>query len=246
MIIAKNISYSILKKPILQDISLQLCAGNLTAIIGPNGAGKSTLMKCLTGFYKPDSGLVNFQGKPIEEYSINHLAQKRAFLSAGKEINFPFKSREIVHMGRNPFFGKTSFAEDEKIVKETLKSIDAWHLRNRIFSELSSGEKQRVQIARVLSQVWDRENACLFLDEPTSAQDLKHQHSILSLISHLSQERNFSICIILHDFQLVLRYAKELILMKGGQIHSFGETKKILNAQNITKVFEVSADLLPF
>jgi iron complex transport system ATP-binding protein len=235
MIEVQNISVSIGTKHILEDISTQIENGKVTAILGPNGAGKTTLLKCLAGTIKPDAGTVTIDEMSLADYSLEALAKKRAVLSQSNPINFPFTAHEIVMMGRNPY---GDMAEDRDIVQEALKSVDAWHLKDRIFPTLSGGEQQRIQLARVLAQIWQKENSYLFLDEPTSALDLKHQHLILSYARNLS--RNSSrVITILHDINLAMAYADQVILLKEGRILAASSVESVLTRENIKAVFEV-------
>lgn len=239
MIEAKNISYSAGSTQILDCVDVAIKLGEITAILGPNGAGKSTLMKCLAVSCQPDSGTITLEGGSISDYSLSELSRKRAVLSQSNPINFPFTAFEIVMMGRNPYIIGENYVEDVNIVREVLESVDAWHLRDRIFPTLSGGEQQRIHLARVLAQLWEQENVYLFLDEPTSAVDLKHQHQIFNLASRLAEEKNLAVCVIMHDLNLVLRYAHCVILMKEGKVYASGRMGEILTVENIMGAFEV-------
>ncbi len=239
MIIAENLSVKIGEKHILEDVSVQIENGKVTAILGPNGAGKSTLLKCLTGSQNANSGTITLDGKPLGDYSLNDLSTKRAVLSQSNPISFPFTALEIVMMGRNPYADNKSTSKDHEVALEALECVDAIHLKDRVFPTLSGGEQQRVQLARVLAQLWDQENAYLFLDEPTSALDLKHQHQLLSLVSKLAEEKHFAVCIIMHDLHLAMRYTDHVILLKYGRLFAEGSTATALNKGIIEEVFEV-------
>ena len=239
MIEAKNISYSAGNTKILDGVDVAIKLGDITAILGPNGAGKTTLMKCLAVSCQPDSGAITLEGSPISDYSLNALSKKRAVLSQSNPINFPFTAFEIVMMGRNPYVIGENYVEDIRIVQEVLESVDAWHLKDRIFPTLSGGEQQRVHLARVLAQLWEQESAYLFLDEPTSAVDLKHQHQIFDLASKMAKERNLAVCVIMHDLNLVLRYADHAILMREGGVYASGRIRDVLTVENVMGAFEV-------
>ncbi len=241
MIEAVNVCYRVGATVILDDVRLSIAPGTVTAILGPNGAGKSTLLKCLTGALQPDAGRIVLDGTPLGGYSLAALSRKRAVLSQVSFINFPFSVLEIVMMGRSPYGGSHATGSDAGVVREVLESVDAWHLQQRIFPTLSGGEQQRVHLARVLAQVWDRQHAYLFLDEPTTALDLKHQHQVLGLIRQIAQERNMAICLILHDLNLALQYADQGVLMQDGRVVASGAIREVLTPRNIAAVFEVPA-----
>lgn len=244
MIETRNLSVKIGEKHILEDISVRIESGKVTAIIGPNGAGKSTLLKYLTGLRKAGKGTVTLENIPIEDYSLNDLSIRRAVLLQSEHISFPFTVLEITMMGRNPYAHGGYTSNDIATVIEVLECVDAIHLKDRVFPTLSGGEKQRVQLARVLVQLWDQKNAYLFFDEPTAALDLKHQHQILSLVTNMAEKRRFAVCIIVHDLSLAVRYADQVILLKGGKVFAAGDTREILNAYSIEKVFELSQEFV--
>lgn len=239
MITANKINYAIGDTPILDELSVALQPGAVTAILGPNGAGKSTLMKCLCGTLQPQSGSVHIGDTRLQGYSLTALSRRRAVLSQSTAINFPFTAFELVMMGRNPYVHHSESDEDKKIAQLALDSVDAWPLKERSFPTLSGGEQQRVQLARVLAQIWGQQQACLFLDEPTAALDLKHQHQIFQLIRRFSQEHGLTVCVILHDPQLARRYCDHAILMKRGRVFTSGPIAKVLEPENIERVFEI-------
>ncbi|MDD9842210.1 MAG: heme ABC transporter ATP-binding protein [Alphaproteobacteria bacterium] len=244
MITADNIGYKIRNNIILENVSAQIENGKITAIIGPNGAGKTTLLKCLTGAYHPNAGVIKLDDKPLTHYSLDILSRKRAVLSQSNPINFPFTTLEIVMMGRNPYVKNNTAANDMEVALAALESVDALHLKERIFPTLSGGEQQRVQLARVLAQLWEQETAYLFLDEPTSALDLKHQHQFLSLVCQLAQEKQFAVSIIMHDLALAMRYTDHVLLLKNGKLFAAGLPLEVIHAKNIENVFEVPADFV--
>lgn len=246
MIQAKNISFKAGDNNILDSVSVEIESGKVTALLGPNGAGKSSLLKCLTGAVEPTHGEITLAAKRLSDYSLNELAAKRAVLSQANPITFPFTVSEIVMMGRHPYQHCSSLHENQQIITEALKLVDAQHLKDRLFPTLSGGEQQRVQLARILAQLWEQENACLFLDEPTSALDLKHQHLLLRLVSKLAQQQNYAICIIIHDLNLALHYADKGILLKEGKVYDAGAITEILRLNNIMDVFEVDKELAFF
>lgn len=239
MIAAHEISRRLGRRQIPDRVDAEIRPGRVTAIIGPNGAGKSTLMKCLTGSLRPDVGEVLLDGRPLASYPLADLARRRAVLTQGALVTFPFRAAEIVAMGRAPH-GDTGAG----IVREALECTDAWHLRDRIFPTLSGGERQRVQLARVLAQVWGREGAYLFLDEPTSELDLKHQHLVLRLVANLAAAQGVGVCVVMHDLGLVRRYADRAIVLSDGRCVAAGPVAETVTPETVSRVFEVAPDLV--
>ncbi|MBL4803604.1 MAG: ATP-binding cassette domain-containing protein [Alphaproteobacteria bacterium] len=220
MIEAKNISVSFDDKPILQDISCSLSRG-VTCILGQNGAGKSTLLQCLSGGIAVDEGVIEFEGQDLSQCNIRQLAQKRAVLGQSLNVGFPFRAMDIVMMGRAPFIVTNEKPYDVDVAHAALERLGAYELKDRIYSTLSGGEKQRVQLARVLSQLDfmsdDLSGKYLFLDEPTSALDVKHQRMVLGLIDEL-RSKGLSILAVMHDINVSCEIADHAVLLKGGRM----------------------------
>lgn len=239
MIEAKRLSWHIGTKRILDDVSLSLEQGKVTAILGPNGSGKSTLMKCLTGLHPLQHGEVRLDGQPLSAFGFDDLARRRGYLAQGHAIDFPFTAMEVVMLGRHPHMDTGQKGNDHKGARLALERTDTWHLRERLFPTLSGGEQQRVQIARVLAQVQDLDGACLFLDEPTSALDLKHQFMVVDILAKLAREQHLAICIILHDIQLAKRFADQVALLKNGRLYATGPAIDVLNSNNVAALYEI-------
>lgn len=242
MITAKQLSLMVGGSFILENVSVQIPAAKVTAIMGPNGAGKSTLLKCLTGASHYDAGQISMNGKPLDSYSLGALSRLRAVLSQSATIDFPFSAFDVVKMGRNPYSYISSPSQDEEIAFQALQSVDCLALKDRVFPTLSGGEQQRIQLARVVAQLWETNNTYLFLDEPTSALDLKHQHQVLTFVSKLAATNNIGVCIVMHDLNLAMRYADQVLLIQEGRVFASGETNEVLTSNNIENVFEVSVD----
>jgi iron complex transport system ATP-binding protein len=238
MIEACDLEFSVRDKRILKPTNLTLEGAGITAILGPNGAAKSTLLKCLSGANKATGGTIRLDQKELSKYSAKELAQRRAVLSQSTEIAFPFKVHEVVIMGRNPHLVGRESEEDYRIVEQALQQVDALDLVDREFSTLSGGEKQRVQLARVFAQVWEREGSFLLLDEPTSALDLRHQSQILGYVQKQVKAFRMTVLCILHDINLAAMYADQIILMKQGAILYQGPREKVLTTERLEDVFE--------
>jgi len=240
MMEARNLSYAAGGAWILRDVRAALAPGKVTAILGPNGAGKTSLLRCLAGAVAPSSGEVWLDGKPLAQYGLRALAQKRAVLSQSVPLAFPFTALEVVLMGRNPYVEDAPARADAQIAEEAMRWMDAWRLRQRIFPTLSGGEQQRVQLARVLAQIWGRDDAWLLLDEPTSALDLKHQHHVLERLRGLARARRCGIGLVMHAVHLARHYADAALLLRGGRVAFAGASRRVLTAENIARVFDVA------
>ncbi|MDG0968855.1 MAG: ATP-binding cassette domain-containing protein, partial [Porticoccaceae bacterium] len=175
-LVAENISLYLSGFNILRNINLSISAGKVTAIVGPNGAGKSTLIKVLSGDILPTRGDVLLNDKKLDQWPSEQRAKIMSVLPQHSSLDFPFTASEVVSLGRIPH--QTGIQKDSEIVREALHLVDASYLKSRFFTQMSGGEKQRVQLARVLAQIWEKEvygEQFLVLDEPTASLDLSHQ-----------------------------------------------------------------------
>lgn len=244
MIEIDQLSLSLKGHSILKNISAGINKGGFTAILGPNGAGKSTFLKCLTGSEKSFTGTVKLDGRELPDYSLKEMASKRAVLSQRFQVEFPFTVEEVVTMGRYDKDLGTSKKNQDQIFEEVLLSVDALHLRNRIFPSLSGGEQQRVQLARVLAQIWGEEERYLFLDEPTSALDLKHQVAVLKLVRQLCYDKGYTIIAVLHDLNLAKAVSDHVILLKKGELFASGSTNSLITPHYINTTYGIELEEL--
>ena len=239
--LADNISLHLSGFDLLRNISLEVEAGKVTAIVGPNGAGKSSLLKVLTGDMAPTRGQVQLNHRQLPQWPLLHRAQMLAVLPQHSLLNFPFTANEVVALGRIPH--QTGVIKDAEIVAQALDLVDASYLQKRLYTQMSGGEKQRVQLARVLAQIWqpsDHGEQFLVLDEPTSAFDLSHQKLTLDIVRQLAN-RGVGVVMVLHDLNLAARCADNLVVFDGGVIAAQGQPQQVLTESLIDKVFGVKA-----
>lgn len=154
----KNISFYIKNKIILEDISFDINCGEIITILGANGAGKSTLIKVISSEYKANKGEIIFDDIDAKNLSIKDIAKTRAVLPQDFNLSFPFTVSEVVMIGRSPHINGSETNLDYNIVDNVMKITDVYHLKERIYTTLSGGEQQRVQISRILAQIWSEDN----------------------------------------------------------------------------------------
>jgi len=238
---ADNISLHLSGFDLLRNISFEVEAGAVTAIVGPNGAGKSSLLKVLTGEITATRGDVYLNQRELTHWPLLDRAQMLAVLPQHTLLNFPFTADEVVGLGRIPH--QTGVTKDNQIITQALDLVDASYLQKRFYTQMSGGEKQRVQLARMLAQIWqpsDHGEQFLVLDEPTSAFDLSHQQLTLDIVRQLA-ERGVGVLMVIHDLNLAARCADNLVVFDGGVIAAQGKPKDILSEQLIDKVFGVKS-----
>ncbi|MFS2034390.1 heme ABC transporter ATP-binding protein [Polaromonas sp. CT11-55] len=231
-------------RSLLQAVSAQFIAGQVTAVLGPNGAGKSTLMSLLTGQRQPSGGHVCLAGKALSAHAPAELARMRACVAQETQVAFEFTVREVVELGRYPHRRHLGRSEAD-VVLQAMQATAVEHLQHRVLNTLSGGEKARVHLARALAQVWEplagQSTRWLLLDEPTAALDLQHQHRMLQLVRAWAIAQGVGVVAVLHDLNLALRYSDRCVVLQGGQVVGSGATAEVLTPLCIEKVWGVVA-----
>ncbi len=235
---ARNVSVERGRRTILNGVTASFSPGEVVGLIGPNGAGKSTLLKAMCGEAGMQGSII-VDGRDVKTVKPAELARRRAVLSQHSELNFPLTAFEVVMLGRNPHIVGRERGIDREIVREALELVDATHLSAQLYPTLSGGERQRVQLARVLSQIWEKPpegSRYLMLDEPTSSLDLAHQHLTLEIARKFAEQQT-GVLIVLHDIALATAFCDRVYMLKGGRVHSFGAPRAILTRDSILDVF---------
>ena len=246
MLEAKNISYSIGKKVLLHPSNLGFDLNLFHVIMGANGAGKSTLLKLLAGELHPSEGQVLLNEKNLSTYTKRELAMKRAVLSQHYNISFPVSAKDIVLMGRYPFFNTRPGKKDLDICVQAMELMNVTEFSERDYNTLSGGEGQKVQMSRALAQIWeatDADKKILFLDEPVSHLDIKYQYQLLQIAKTLCRQHT-TVIAILHDINLAMSFADRILFMKKGTIQYVIDDLKELTTGMIADVFGVNASII--
>ena len=237
-----NVGYATGGTRLIKDINLVIDNASITVLIGPNGAGKTTLLRTVSGELVPDSGNILLDSDNIADIELEQRAKRIAFLTQQSMLDFPFKGHEVIQMGRIPHL--TGREYNHKVVRAVTDACQLQDLSERIYTTLSGGEQQRIQIGRILCQVWDQmDTAWILFDEPTSALDLSHQLVFFKVVKNLVQ-RGASIILVLHDINLAARFADNIVLMSDGRILASGPPSAVINSDNIQKAFSVEIDLI--
>ena len=246
MLKTENISFSVGKKQILKNVSASFLPGEFNMILGPNGSGKSTFLKIFSGEINKFQGTVFYDDKKIKELRKDELAKKRAVMSQQADLGFPLLVEEVVMMGRYPHFTFNPNKKDITICNEVIERMNLVEFKERNYLTLSGGEKQRVQFARVLAQVWEKPAdgyRYLFLDEPLNSLDISYQHEFLQAAVELIKDHTVLIAV-MHDINLAAHYADNLFFLKEGELVVHGKPKDILSAGMIEKVFNIKTTVI--
>jgi len=236
MLKAEHLSVSVRQREILHRVSIQLSPGTFTAVVGPNGAGKSTLLRVLSHELPAQSGSVRINGNPLESYQPRALSQVRAVLPQQTQVQFAFTVEQIVLLGRHAH--NATRHENAAIAEEVMLLTGTDRLRRRIYHTLSGGERQRVQLARVLAQVWEQTvfPRYLLLDEPTASLDIAQQDVIFS-VARAACARNIGVMAIIHDLNLAVQYADNMLFMRDGRTVASGPAANVFIRENIEETF---------
>jgi len=235
---------SVGRKRLLGGVHARLEAGRLCAILGPNGAGKSTLLSLLSGQRAPTAGTVQLDERDIAGHSHAALALRRAVMPQESAVAFDFNAEEIVALGRLPHRLQPE-ADEPGIVPAAMALTGVGALATRILNTLSGGEKARVHLARALAQIWhprpDDASRWLLLDEPTAALDVAHQHAVMVLARQWAA-RGVGVVAVLHDLNLALRYADEVIVLDQGGKVAQGPAADVLTPELVREVWRTQCE----
>lgn len=236
-------------RTILDRVSLELPAGTLTAVIGPNGAGKSSLLGIAAGTIAPNSGTVELDGRPLAAFGRAEIARRRAVMVQSAELVFPFRTVDVVMLGRSPHAGFSSRRRDVAVAEAVMAETGTLALADRNYATLSGGERQRVNLARALAQIWPENVAVtppsryLLLDEPTNNLDLAHQHAGLGAARALA-DRGLGVMAILHDPNLAAAYADRVAVLKDGRLAAVGTPEQVFAPALLAGIYAIEVHVV--
>jgi iron complex transport system ATP-binding protein len=236
-----QLQYNINKATILKDIDLTFEAGKFYSIVGPNGSGKTTLIKNIIKYLSPSKGQVLVENIDVNKIRAKQFADIISYVPQDTVLEMEFSCYDVVMMGRNnkiKFLG-TETNEDVKKVEEAMKATEIFGLKDKLITEVSGGERQRVLLARAIAQ----DSRCIILDEPLSNLDIKHQLEIIDILNKLRASGK-TIIAVLHDINLAFTYTDYTVIMKDGKVFDYGKTEDVINVKNIEEVYGVSCKLV--
>lgn len=223
-----------------KDISFSLPSGILVGVIGPNGCGKTTMMRCINRMHEPTSGDILIDGRTVLDQTPAQIARLVSNVPAEMKASFGLTVFETVMLGRYPYLENMWWEtdEDETLVVDTLKKFGIAHLQDRALNMLSSGERQRVMIAKAYVQ----QPRLMLVDEPTSHLDMKYKLEVMEYLKAMVK-KDMTILVAEHDISLMARYCDLCVIMKKGELVAIGDPKKIITEELIRSVYDVDASV---
>ena len=238
----ENLSFSYGDNPILDDINLELNEGKFISLIGPNGSGKSTLIKLICGIIEKDNGLITYKEKDIEKISTQDKAKEITVIHQKEKNEFPFSCIDTVIMGLHPHRSRFEQVSDNELafVEGVMEKTDTLQFANKLTTEISGGELQRVIIARSLVQ----KPKLLLMDEAMSDMDVNAKIHLNNVVMDLVRNENLTVLAINHDLNFAYRFSDEIVAINDGKIDSIGKPNETMDEDFFKRVFKVKADII--
>ena len=232
-----GIDFSYDDNQILKSVDLELNNSEILGILGPNGSGKTTLIKCINRILTPSQGSIILDSTDVLKMKQRDVAKHFGYVPQNSVNDLTCPSVfEVVMMGRRPYsMGRQYSKDDENLVWRSLEELEVDDLASRPFDRLSSGQTQRVLMARALCQEAD----VLLLDEPTSNLDIKYQMEVMNTIRKIVNERSVSACAIIHDIDMAMRFCDKAVILSNGEIIASGDVEEVITPEIIKKAYGV-------
>ena len=235
MISIKGLSKSFGKKPVVENVSLEIKPKAITSFIGPNGAGKSTLLSMVSRLLDADTGEVFLDQTDVKKIKSDEFAKRVAILKQTNHLNIRLTVRELVSFGRYPYSKGRLNAEDAKFVDQALEYMNLTDMQDKFLDELSGGQKQRAFISMVIAQ----DTEYILLDEPLNNLDMKHSVQIMKILRKLVDELGKTVVIVLHDINFASVYSDRIVALKDGRLVKDGPTNEIINSESLREVYDM-------
>lgn len=223
---------------ILDSISLEVQAGTITGLLGPNGSGKSTLLGLISGELTPQSGEIHMKSRPLKDWQFCDLAKVRAFLTQKPQVWAEMAAVQVVALGRIPYQPKEHSEISQGLAKQTLEHLGETSLIDRRYHQMSGGEQQRIQFARICTQLIGSDVPLVLLDEPSSSLDPGHQLELMEQIKNLAAQ-GAAVVIALHDVNAASQVADQLVLLDQGRVVRKGAVDQVLDPVVLEQVYGI-------
>lgn len=236
MIRMKNVRAGYGGKAVVENVTLDFCPGEVTALLGPNGCGKSTLLKAALGLIPAMGGEILYDGVPMNNMTRKEIARKAAFLAQSRTTPSIQALKMVLH-GRFPYlsYPRRYGPEDYDIARASMDATDTRRYEAANVAELSGGQRQGVYLAMALAQ----NTQTVFMDEPTTYLDVSRQLQMMERARILARQGK-AVVLVLHDLSLALRWADRVAVMEKGRLLDFGRPEEIYESGVLDRVFRVT------
>lgn len=234
----RGITFSYDSHRVLDDVELEVVAGEVLGLVGPNGSGKSTLLQCINRVRTPDSGTAVVDGTDLADLARDGVARRVGYVPQDESDAFPSTVFDTVLMGRRPHIDWQPSEEDLELVGEIVELLGLEEYAMRTLDEISGGQRQKVLVGRALAQEAD----VLLLDEPTSSLDLRHQLEVMDLLSSRVRRQDVAAVVAVHDLNLAARYCQKVVMLDDHEVHAAGGSE-ILSPEHIRDVYGVEVTI---
>ena len=234
----KHLCVGYKEKAVIKDIEISLPKGEILTLIGPNGAGKSTVLKSIAGQLKTMGGVIYLEKKSLIDMKADERAKKMSVVLTEKIKTEMMTCEEVVATGRYPYTGRFGILseKDKRVVEESIALIHIEDIRDKDFSKISDGQKQRVMLARAICQ----EPEILILDEPTSYLDVKYKLEFLSLLQEMRMKKGITVIMSLHELELADRVSDKILCLKGEYTEKYGTPGEVFTEGYIKQLFDMT------
>lgn len=223
-------------RDVLHGVSLHAAAGEVVGLIGPNGAGKSTFCAALAGLLPVREGVLTLAGRPLAGLAPRERAKLLGYLPQAPECHWPLLVEQVVALGRLPHRGAWGGAgeADRAAVAAALARLEVGGLADRLFTQLSGGERMRVLLARAIAGA----PRVLLADEPVDGLDPAHQLEVMELLREQAAA-GCAVVVVLHDLALAGRFCDRLVLLEQGRVLAAGPAAAVLTGDNCARAYGV-------
>lgn len=227
-------------KPITSGITIKIRSGEILCLLGPNGIGKTTFLKTILGFLKLQAGEIILDGENLVRWSGKRLARAIGYVPQVHTPPFPFTVLDVVTMGRTPHLGifSSPSADDFALAEEMLKTLQISFLKDKIYTEISGGERQMVLIARALVQ----KPQILVLDEPTLNLDFGNQARVLKQVNRLARE-GIGVIMSSHFPDHAFLCSSKAALMQRDGTMLFGDAEEVITEGNLCSTYGINVKI---
>ena len=234
----ENMTVGYGKTPLIRQIGIHVRAGEIVTLIGPNGAGKSTILRSVIRQLGLLEGTVYLDGMPMKGMGEREIAKRMSILMTERIHPELMTCEDVVSTGRYPYTGTLGIlsAEDKEKVKSAMEMVHAWDLKDRDFTAISDGQRQRILLARAICQ----EPEIIILDEPTSFLDIRHKLELLAILKKMVLEKQMTVIMSLHELDLAQKISDQVICVHGDHIEKYGAPEEIFTSDYIRKLYGIT------